>query len=519
MHRLVIALTTLIVLAAGTYLGAFVLLFSGVSDRAASLVPADAIAYANIYLQPSTSQQMRLGSLIGRLPGFEDSSTIDEKIDEVAQNLLSSVGVDYRSDIRPWLGNQASIALLPAAEEGAQPSPVAFLAVTDETEARAALTRATAEAGAGPETVNHAGTDITVADETAWAFVDGLLVVSQTATGVEASIDARGGGASLADSAGFRDTMADLPPDHLASVYVDLSRAAQLTGSTTELSGWSVAGAALLAEEGGLRLAGTAPFDDAEATASAPAGVGLASEPSTLVEWMPADTQAEAVIFGVRQVIEDAESAAAASEEGQVLTDALATARTVAAFALGLDLDADVLPLLDREVAIAVSEVRDGVPAGQVLLHPTDPDAAADVLARLTSSLEGLGATVSTLPGGERAQITAVELPDLGSAAYAIDDGVVIVGLTADDVVAAMEANESGDNLASTEAYAATFELAGERAGNELYLDVGALLEVTQAAAGLPSDARDILNQLGTIGFTAPSRDDGVDFRAVLTVE
>jgi hypothetical protein len=516
MHRLVVALTTLVVLVGGAYLGLYVLLFGGVTDRAATLVPADAIAYANIYLQPSSSQQMRLGALLGRLPGFEDTSTIDEKIDEIAQNLLSTAGVDYRADIRPWLGNQASIAVLPASADGAQPTTVAFLAVTEESEARAALARATAEAGE-PAIVDYAGTEVTVVGETAWAFVDDLLVISQQPAGVESSIDVRGGEASLAGSAGFRDTMGDLPPDHLASIYVDLSRATQLAGSSTELSGWSVAGAALLAEEGGLRLAGTAPFAQ-EAGASAPAGDALGSEPSSLVEWMPADTQAEAVIFGVSQLIEDAESAAAGSEEGQALTDALATARTVAALALGLDLDTDILPLLD-EVAVAISSIDGELPAGQLLLHPGDADAAADVLERLTSSLENLGATVTTQPGGEQGEITTVELPDLGSAAYAIHDGVVIVALSADDVAAAIDANESGDNLASSEAYTATFELAGERAGTEMYIDVGAALDATQAAAELPTDARDILNQLGTIGFTAPTRDDRIDFHAVLTVE
>jgi hypothetical protein len=518
MHRAVIALTTLIVLAAGTYLGLYTLLLGGVADRAAGLVPADAIAYANVYLQPSTSQQMRLGALIGRLPGFEDASTIDEKIDQIAQNLLSSAGVDYRADIRPWLGNQASIAALPAADEGGEPTVVAFLAVIDEAEADAALIRATTNAGSPPETLDHAGTQVSVAGETAWAFVDDLLVISRSAVGVEASIDVRAGEPSLASSTTFRDTMADLPPDHLASIYVDLSRATQLAGSPTELPGWSAAGAALLAEEGGLRLAGTAPFD-AAADASGSSARAVADEPSTLVEWMPADTQAEAVIFGARRLLEDAESAAAGSQEGQALTDALATARTVAALALGLDLDADVLPLFERDIAIAVTEVRDGLPAGQLLLHPTDAQAAADVLDRLASSLEGLGATVTTRPDGEGAEITIVEMPDIGSAAYAIHDGVIIVGLTADDVEAAIDANESGENLANTDAYAATFELAGERGGTELYIDIGAALETTQAADQLPTDARDILNQLGAFGFTAPSREDRVDFRAVLTVE
>jgi hypothetical protein len=518
MHRLVIALTTLITLAGATFLAAYLLIFAGVTDRAAAIAPADTIAYANVYLQPSTAQQMRLGALIGRLPGFEDASTLDEKIDEVAQNLLSTAGIDYRADVRPWLGNQASIAMLPAGD-GEQPNPIAFLAVTDPEAATAALARTAADRESEITSEDHEGIEVSAADDAAWAIVDDLLVVSPTAEGVEASIDVSTGGESLAASAAFRKAMAELPSDHLASVYVDLSRAAQLAGSEAELSGWSVAGAALVAEEDGLRLVGAAPFDEAAAGASARAGVALASEPSTLVEWMPADTQAEAVIFGLRNVVDDAEAAAAGTDQGQTVTDALSSLRVLLAFGLGLDLDDDILPLLDREAAVAISGFGDGLPSGQILLHPTDADAAADVLERLTDGLEGLGASVETRDGGERAEITTIDVPEFGTVAYALHEGVVIIGLSADDVAAAIDAKETGDNLAATDAYRRTFELAGERAGNELYLDVGAALEATQAAAELPADARDILNQLGTFGFTAPSRDDRIQFRAVLTVE
>jgi hypothetical protein len=518
MHRLVIALTTLLTLAGGTFLAAYLVLFAGVTDRAAALAPADTIAYANVYLQPSTAQQMRLGALIGRLPGFEDASRLDEKIDEVAQNLLGSAGIDYRGDVRPWLGNQASIALLPA-NGGGEPSPIAFLAVTDPDSAEAALSHTAAQQGSEVTTKDHQGIVLSVADGSAWAFVDELLVISPSADAVETSIDVSRGDPSLAGSVGFGEAMAELPSDHLASIYLDLSRAAQLAGSETELSGWSVAGAALVAEEDGLRLVGAAPFDETAASASARAGVALASEPSTLVEWMPADTQGEAVIFGLRHVIDDAEAAAAGTEEGQTFTDALSSLRALVAFGLGLDLDDDVLPLLDREAAVAISGIRDGLPSGQILLHPTDVAAAANVLQRLTDGLESLGASVETRPAGERAEITTIDLPELGAAAYAIHEDVVIIGLSADDVAAAIDANETGDNLAATDAYVRTFELAGARAGNELYVDVAAALEASQVAAGLPADARDILNQLGTIGFTAPSRNDRIQFRAVLTVE
>jgi hypothetical protein len=38
-------------------------------------------------------------------------------------------------------------------------------------------------------------------------------------------------------------------------------------------------------------------------------------------------------------------------------------------------------------------------------------------------------------------------------------------------------------------------------------------------AVALPDDARDILASVASFGFTAPSRDDQIEFHAVLTVE
>ena len=44
-------------------------------------------------------------------------------------------------------------------------------------------------------------------------------------------------------------------------------------------------------------------------------------------------------------------------------------------------------------------------------------------------------------------------------------------------------------------------------------------LIVESLAAELPDDARDILQQIGSFGMTAFSRDDQIEFHAVLTVE
>jgi hypothetical protein len=274
----------------------------------------------------------------------------------------------------------------------------------------------------------------------------------------------------------------------------------------------------LVAGTEGLRLSGSAPFAEGDATPSSRAGFALGGEPSSLVDWTPEDTLAEVVIFGLRQTLEDAESAIGAVPQGEEIGSALDTARALAAFGLGIDLDADVLPLLDREVGIALTGFDGTLPSGQLLLRPEDADAAAASLASLTDALGGVGGTVRTETVGE-AEITILTLPDTGEVAYTLVDGIVILGFGPQDVEAALSAHGSGATLGSSDAYERTFELAGTRAGNEAYVDVGAIVDILGDPATLPDDARDILLQLGAFGFTAPSRDDQIEFHAVLTVD
>lgn len=512
MHRLVIALTSLLGLAGAATVGISLFLSSASADQAARLAPADTALYVNVLLQPASGQRAQLAELTSRLPGFADAASLDAKIDQVAQNLLSQAGLDYSEQIEPWLGDQVGLALRADGLLAGQPTGVALVSVRDVEAAEAALADLVPEV----EPRTYEGVEMHVGPDASWALVDGLLAAGATAEEVEAVVDvARGASAALADDPDYRAAIARLAPDRVGTFYADLE---VLSGGAVTQAGYSVAAGALVLDGRGLRFEGSATFDAEAADEGARAAFALAGEPSSLVDWMPADTQAEIVVFGLRQALEGAEAAAADAPQGEALTDALATIRTLAAFGLGIDLDADVLPLFDREVAVAVSGLDSGTPHGQLLLRPADPDAAADMLERLTESLEGAGASVE-VTDGDRATVTVIDMAGLGGAAYALVDGIVIVGLTTDDVEAAIDAHDSGDTLAATDAYRSTFELAGDRGGNEAWVDVAAIVDATGMADALPADARDILNQIGAFGLTAPARDDAFHLRAVLTVE
>ena len=521
MHRLVIALVTLIGLIGTFVVGTFLLLSGASTDRAASFAPATTAAYVNVYLQPSAGQQMNLAELIGRLPGFADDASLDDKIDQVAQNLLGETGIDYEADLKPWIGPQLALAAWPDEAADAGSRAVLIAAVRDLAAAEESLPGLLDTDADAFTTEPHQGIDIHVADAGAYAFVDEMLLAAADAESVRAAIDADRG-SSLGDRPEFAATLDGLSADHLASVFVDLAGFAQAAGNEADdVGGLSTVGAVLVAEPEGLRRSGTAPFDVEGAEPSARARFALGTEPSSLVDWMPSGTIAESVVFGLRQTLEDAEAVLPAAPEGEEVIGLLSSIRALAAFGLGINLDEEVLPLLDREVGIAITGLEGDLPSGQLLLRPSDPDGAAAMLDNLAGKLEAAGATreVTTDDRLEGVEITGLSLPDTVDLAWAVVDGIVIIGFTPGDVVAAVLAHESGDSLGTDDGYESTFAVAGERAGTEAYVRVPALVDLVGGDATLPDDARDILLQIGGFALTASSHDDHIEFHAVLTVD
>ncbi len=147
LQRLIIALTIFIGLVGATVVAGYLTLFAAGSDRAARAVPADAVAYATVYLQPSTGQQMNLALMLGHVPGFSDAANLDQKIHEIAARFLGQAGIDYEADVRPWLGNQLSIALRPEAGDVAMPSPSLLAAVKDQAAAESGMATIAAARG------------------------------------------------------------------------------------------------------------------------------------------------------------------------------------------------------------------------------------------------------------------------------------------------------------------------------------------------------------------------------------
>jgi hypothetical protein len=516
LHRLVIALTALLGLVGAAVVVGYLLIFSTGTDRLARAVPDDAAAYATVYLQPTTGQKMNLSTLLGHVPGFADAAGLDQKLHEISARFLGQAGVDYEADVRPWIGNQLSIAARPGATLTDQPALLVLVDVKDRDSAAEAMQRIAAGRGQTATESTHQGQPISVADDFTWALLDELLIVAVDQPSLEAALDAEADRrSSLADDAAYVAAMRRLPADHLAAAYLDLAQLADTAGVGEQVAGYSTVSAALIAEPNGLRLQGVAPFDAEAAPSAVRGGFALASEPSSLASWMPAESEATAVLFGMRRAVETAEQGLAGEPGAQEITDALSQLRALAAFGLGIDLDDDLLPLFDAEAGLAVRDLTTTAPAGQLLLRPSDEGAAAAALDRMRDALGARGGQVSEREA-EGTTVTTIDLPQVISLAWAMADGVIVAGLSHDDVAAALGARASGDSVAASDRYRAAWDLAGDRGGNEAFVDIGAIVDASGDALGMTGDARDILLSIGALGLTVPAHDDTSEFHVVL---
>ena len=156
----------------------------------ADAVPADALAYVSVDLDPSAGQKVEALRIAGKFPALRDELGLDAG-DDLRRWLFDESGLaecadlDYDDDVAPWIGERAAFALLPG---GNEPRPVVALAVDDED--RAASTLSGLE-GCGPER-----------SEVGVAVDEGYAVVAQTSQVARAALDAAAR-APLADDPGF----------------------------------------------------------------------------------------------------------------------------------------------------------------------------------------------------------------------------------------------------------------------------------------------------------------------------
>lgn len=210
--------------------------FLGAQHNTPALLPESTQFYASI--NPSLSSLPGIQRL---QKSFQQGD--DETVTDFNKQLEDTLGVNFQQDIQPWIGLEMAIAVDnitsfdPAIVENADEIPsdgdvTVLLASRDDAKAQAFLdkVRAKAEADRGMtfSTEDYKGVTITTGSGNsdgpngAYAIAQNHVVFASKAESIKALID-RGGNTqgSLAESAGYKQTMAGLPSDALGYVFLN----------------------------------------------------------------------------------------------------------------------------------------------------------------------------------------------------------------------------------------------------------------------------------------------------------
>jgi hypothetical protein len=191
----------------GTY--GVVQLMSGGSSPAVA-VPADALGYVSLDLDPSAGQKIEAFKIMRKFPGLRDQLKLgngDDLRREVIEKVINQgkcSGLDYDRDVKPWIGDRVALAAVPDTRDGA--APLVALQVSDAGKAEAGVRKLVACGDAG------ASTKLGVA-----SVGDYLLVAETQKKADSMAHDAEAG--PLADDASYKTWMGRMGDPGIVTMY------------------------------------------------------------------------------------------------------------------------------------------------------------------------------------------------------------------------------------------------------------------------------------------------------------
>ena len=335
----------------------------GPGGEAAGLVPASALAFVRLSTDPEDAAARRLTALAPRVPGYL-------ALRDAALTTVSPApgAFDPRRDVRPWLGNEAAVALVDVG--GGRFGSIVLAQVRSRPRAEALLQRVAGGKGG----VRYRGSVLRRFGTNAAVFAKGFLIAGPEAA-VRRAVDvARGEAPALAEAPTFKAALegARQPLQGYLSArglrgYVrgqgGVAAAVAAIVDRPELRG---VGASLRADRRGLqvhtRLMGTA---------------GSEFRPR-LLDGVPAEAIATLAGPSFAAAVQAAQRAGASA--------ALDEVRTTLQEASSLDLDRDVLGRLRGEFT-AWLEPGPAAPVITLAARTSDPAGMREVLARLQDPL------------------------------------------------------------------------------------------------------------------------------------
>lgn len=447
------------------------------ATAAAQVVPADALFYFHLSTdadRPAVKRALEVGR---RFPSYPDLRTT------LLGRLSGGRALDFERDVRPWLGDEAALALLDTGRPTA--GSLVVLAVADVRRARSFV-----KGLAQPtRSVTHRGVAVDVYGGVAVAFHRARLLIGQLAS-VRAAIDvAAGARPSLARAAMFRRATSELPPGRVLDAFLtaeDVRRVLAPQGGLIGAVGTLLDDPRLQATELALTVEDPGARLTARSLLTRPRrGRARASSfDSELVGDMPRSALAYLGLRGLDRAVGPILTALGAAPGG--VGELLRQVGGDVARRAGVDVQRDLLPVFRDEVALVVTP-RVPAPVLTLVARARDERAASEALGRLRGPLARL-----LEPRGEESsgQVPVFRERDVGGVKaygislgpsaeliYAVFDGKVVVSTSP----AGIRAVRSGKgSIEDADGFRATLGARPGTVSSLVFLDFNQLLTLAE---------------------------------------
>ena len=351
-------------------------------DDSELIVPADALAYAHLTLDPETQQYEDARETVDALPQLSR---------QLVGRLLAQIpgpggeAADFDRDIAPWLGGQAAVAIVPGGGAAEQ------VQLLEEGDPEAAGEFAASVASGTPAPEEYRGVEIAVDSRgLATASVGGFLVIG-TDEGVRRIVDVETeaeGARPLADEPVAEELLDDLPAERFAELYVSPdgieSLIASQSGALSSLEPFvdsaasEGAAASLGAADGAIEVEIRSSLDPERAERNPGFFAAFPAFDAELPELLASDALGYVGIgdpgTSVGQLLAQATAEAPALAAG--LSEAADRLRDLG----GVQIEGELLPALGGEAAFALQPASEASPA-------PDPDRETTAPARVPEGL------------------------------------------------------------------------------------------------------------------------------------
>lgn len=287
---------------------------------------------------------------------------------------------DFEKEVEPWLGERAAVAF-EGIEDGDLTDPLVVVETTDPAAAQGFVDDRTAQSDEPYEDGSYEGVRFKVggSEDQAIGVLDDFLVIAEGEAGFKAAVDAVEG-TSLADEAGFRDTISAASEGSLMDVYMDVGGLIEGSGDEIDPQAREALRSAGIDPSEAAAVASVIPgSDQVEIELSSDLGAEEApsGDVSELLGSVPADSVAAFAASGFGdQVSEAIEELDSSGIPGEVPPNQLKSALK----AMGIDLDKIAGSLEDAAVFV---QGNSEASLGGAMVLTSDSDEAAKAVVNL----------------------------------------------------------------------------------------------------------------------------------------